>query len=73
MSIWKLTCRFIEGSEATILALPEARVSIAPRFAYERERTAAASDVANIPAVTKECSAIDIEGIESAQAQESKV
>lgn len=73
MNNLKLTCRFIEGSEATMLELPEARVSIAPRFAYETERTAAANDVASIPAVIKECSAADIRGIESAQTQESNI
>ena len=40
-------------------------MSIAPRFASESERTAVANDVANIPAVTKESSAIDSEGVES--------
>lgn len=38
---------------------------IEPRFAEERESAAAASDVANTPTVTKECSAIDIAGVES--------
>lgn len=47
------------------MVLPEARVSIAPRFAYEIERLAVANDVANIPAVTKECNAVDNKGIES--------
>ena len=37
----------------------------AARLAEETERTAAASDVANIPAVMKEWSAIDVEGVES--------
>lgn len=40
-----------------------------PRFAEEIDRIAAASDVANIPAVTKECSAVDIAGVESEQLQ----
>ena len=48
-----------------MLVLPEARVSIAPRFAYESEINAVANDVANTPAVTKECNAIDSEGVES--------
>lgn len=47
--------------------LSEARVPTAPRFAVEIERMAAASEVANIPTVTKECNAIDIAGVESAQ------
>lgn len=49
-----LTCRFIDGFEATILVLPVPRVPTAPRFAEESERRAAATDVANTPAVTKE-------------------
>lgn len=49
------------------LELSEERVPIAPRFADETEKIAAASDVANIPAVTKECNAIDIAGVESVQ------
>lgn len=56
---------------AIILVLPEARVSIAPRLATEIERTAVANDVANIPAVTKECSAVDNEGIESGSGREN--
>lgn len=60
-----LTCRFFEGSEATKFVLPECRLPIAPRFAEERERIAAVNDVANIPAVTNECSAVDIAGVES--------
>lgn len=38
---------------------------ITPRFAEEIESRAAASDVANSPAVTNECSAVDIAGVES--------
>lgn len=44
-----------------------ARVPTAPRFAEEIERTAAASDVTNMPAVMNEWSAIEIEGVETAQ------
>lgn len=55
-----LTCRFIDGSEATKLLL-----AIAPRFVEEIERVAAASAVAKTPAVTNECSAVDIAGVES--------
>ena len=39
-------------------------VSIAPRFVEESERVAAASVVAKTPAVTNECSAVDIAGVE---------
>lgn len=46
---------------------PLARVPAAPRFAEEIERMAAASDVANIPAVMNEWSAIDTEGVGSAE------
>lgn len=49
------------------MELSEARVPTAPRFAEETEKIAAANDVANIPTVTKECNAIDIAGVESAQ------
>ncbi len=61
-----LTCKFIDGSEATTV-LPEATALIAPRFAEESERMAAASAVAIVPIVTNECSAMDIAGVESAQ------
>lgn len=40
---------------------------VAPRFAEESERIAAAREVANTPAVTKECRAVDIAGVESAK------
>jgi hypothetical protein len=62
-----LTCKFIDGSEATTVVLPEATALIAPRFAEESERMAAASAVAIVPIVTNECSAMDIAGVESAQ------
>lgn len=65
-----LTCRFIDGLETIMLVLPVARVPTAPRFAEESERTAAASDVANTPAVTKEWNAIDISGTKSVSAKE---
>lgn len=64
-----ITCRFIDGLEATKSVLPELRVPSIPRFAEEIDRIAAASDVANIPAVTNECSAVDIAGVESEQLQ----
>lgn len=46
---------------------PLARVPTAPRFAEEIERMAAASDVINIPTVMNEWSAIEIEGVKTAQ------
>lgn len=60
-----LTCRFIDGSEATKLLLAELSLLIAPRFVEESERIAAASVVAKTPEVTNECSAVDIAGVES--------
>lgn len=54
-----------------MLDLSEARVPTAPRFEDEIERIAAASEVPNIPTVTKECNAIDIAGDESAQTRGS--
>lgn len=38
---------------------------IAPRFAEDSDSAAAVSEVAKTPAVTKECSAIDVAGAES--------
>lgn len=66
-----LTCIFIEESEAITLILSEATLPTAPRCADEIERRAAASDVANIPALTNDCNAIDIAGVESAQTRGS--
>lgn len=65
-----LTCRFIKESEATTLILSEA-IPTAPRCALEIERIAAANDVANIPALTNDCNAIDIAGVESVQSRGS--
>lgn len=44
----------------------------AARFAEESARTAAASDVANSPAVTNDCSTNDTAGVESARKQRNQ-
>lgn len=60
-----LTCRFIEGLETGQLVPPKASMLIASRFAEESETIAAISDVAIVPALRNEYSAMDIAGVES--------
>ena len=55
----------MEGSEKVVVVVRVDRLPIASRFAEESERSAAASDVASIPADMNEWSAIDIAGVES--------
>lgn len=60
-----LTCILIDGLEAGLLVVPKARMLNASKFAEERETIAATSDVAIVPALINEYSAMDIVGVES--------
>jgi len=55
----------MDGLETGLLVPPKARMFNASKFAEESETIAATNDVAIVPALIKEYSAMDIAGVES--------